>query len=209
MPFRKIHFKFNTLTSAPSHNNERKALMDFNSLLDDTVVFDRLKSGSKELSVLVSKIMHAHFKKKKVKSLYPEISKQIETLTQLGESALKQLDASDKAIREGVLTMRTPQPQQPLKVDPLTSQLTLTAEANRLDKARHTARLLDEVDKQNTATVAYVLQNNAVTRAQLEQNLYVTYPQILSTLSQMMLLTRNTNNEMTSLLTNLERLSNV
>lgn len=183
--------------------------MDLNSLLDDTVVFDRLKSGSKELSVLVSKIMHAHFKKKKVKALYPEISKKIETLTQLGESALKQLDASDKAIREGVLTMRTPQPQQPLKVDPLTSQLTLTAEANRLDNARHTARLLDEVDKQNAATVAYVLQNNAVTRAQLEQNLYVTYPQILATLSQMMLLNRNTNNEMTSLLTNLERLSNV
>lgn len=182
--------------------------MDFNSLLDDTVVFDRLKSGSKELSLLVSKIMRSHFKKKKVKALYPEISKQIEELTKLGEAALAQLEASDNAIKSGSLTMRTQQPTAPLKVDPLTSQLTLSAEANRLDKARNTARLLDEVDKQNAATVTYVLQNNAVTRAQLEQNLYVTYPQILSTLSQMMLLTRNANNEMTSLLNNLERLSN-
>lgn len=184
-------------------------ILNFNSLLNDTIVFDRLKSGSKELSVMLSKIIRSRFKKKKVKQLYPEISKQIDLLTKLGEAALTQLEESDMAIKSNALTKRSQQPTAPLKVDPLTSQLTLTAEANRLDKARHTARLLDEVDKQNTATVSYVLQNNAVTRAKLEQNLYVTYPQILSTLSQMMLLTRNTNNEMTSLLTNLERLSNV
>lgn len=183
--------------------------MNFNSLLDDTIVFDQLKTGSQELSMMLSKIMRSRFKKKKVKQLYPEISKKIDILTKLGEAALNQLNESDSAIKSDALTKRSQQPQAPLKVDPLTSQIVLSAEANRLDKAKNTARLLDEVDKQNRATVMYVLQNNEVTRTQLEQNLYVTYPQILSTLSQIMLLTRTTNNEMSSLINNLERLSNV
>lgn len=158
---------------------------------------------------MMSKIIRSRFKKKTVKKLYPEISKQIDLLTKLGEAALTQLEESDRAIKSDALTKRSQQPTAPLKVDPLTSQIVLSEEANRLDKAKNTARLLDEVDKQNRATVVYVLQNNEVTRAQLKQNLYVTYPQILSTLSQMMLLTRITNNEMSSLINNLERLSNV
>ena len=162
--------------------------MELNDLLQNSEVFERFKTKSTYLSELVDTALKRRFMAPKLSRLYPKISSTINDLTTLAQQALEQLSISDEVVKKNVMTTRTDIETKALKLDPLTSELTKVQEKEHIEKQRETERLLNEVDKQNLVTVQYILDNNAVTRKQIEQNLYITYPQILSTLSQMMLL---------------------
>lgn len=167
---------------------KERLIMELDSLLENSNLFEQLRINSEHLSNLIDKIPKKYLIKIRLRKLYPEISTVISILIDISIKALKQLDISDQYINDPKKIELENLKESSLKSDELTYQLTESENIARIEKHEQTKLFLNEVTKQNRVTKEFILKNNQISRERLNQNIYIIYPQILGILSQMLLI---------------------